>query len=182
MEPPNYESVRKKMFDSSIALETMSSDDRFRNLCGEKWIECGAMKTRKLKTFLVILLLLPLFLLIINIFHKYVLESSISRYKLVKLKNNKNDTKIIVFWTNFFGIPYWGMPAETNREDYLILNNCPVTNCILTHNKNYLESPHLYDAVVFHGAQNWLMLDLPKIRSPHQLYILSTLEWDFWIF
>jgi alpha-1,3-fucosyltransferase len=85
-----------------------------------------------------------------------------------------NNTKIILFWNNFFDFEYWGMPRETNSKAFLDSINCPVTNCILTHDKNYLSAPELYDALVFHGWD--FAFDIPEKRSPHQLYVLATLE------
>lgn len=107
----------------------------------------------------------------------YVFDSSIARYRLVEITRHKNVTKkVILFYTNFFGIRHWGMPNETNGEEYLKSIECPQTNCIFTHDKNYLSKTHFYDAIVFHVAEGWYALDLPKTRSSHQLYVASTLE------
>lgn len=108
----------------------------------------------------------------------YVFESSIARYRLVQPKKhqNLNDKKVILFWTKFFNIPNWNMPNVTNDESYLKSLNCPVTNCIFTHDKNYFDETHMYDAIVFHGAESWLLLDLPETRNPNQLYVAAMLE------
>lgn len=127
--------------------------------------------------FVLIFLTAVLVLFIFKLVQSYVFDSSIARYKLVQPAKHKfSDTKIILFWTNFFEFSNWGMPNATNYEDYLKSINCPVTNCILTHDKKYLNSPHLYDALVFHGAESWKMVNLPETRSPHQLYVLALLE------
>lgn len=89
---------------------------------------------------------------------------------------NRNDSKIyVLFWTNFFREKYWNMERETSDEDYFKSINCPVTNCVLTHDKSLLEAPHLYDALIFHSAEPWLS-PLPETRSPHQYYIMATKE------
>lgn len=129
------------------------------------------------KIIFALLILLTVCLIVFSLVKNYVFESSIARYKLVKpAKHQLDNKKVILFWTKFFEYDYYGMPNETNGEEFLTSLNCPVTNCILTHNKKYLSSPHEYDALVFHGASTWVKIDLPQTRSPHQLYVLATLE------
>lgn len=133
-------------------------------------------KNRKILINLSLLAAIGLFLVYFFI-KNYVFVSSVARFSLVQAAQPLNSSqKVILFWTNFFSIPYWMMPAETNDEEYLKSINCPVTNCILTHDKNFLDEPHLYDAIVFHSADPWYKLDLPATRSPHQLYVSAILE------
>lgn len=136
------------------------------------------MKRNSKIAFTVIFLLVTFSLYaIFNLTQNYVFEYTIARYKLVATsKHQVNETQIILFWNNFFGEKNWGMPNETNYQDYLKSMNCPVTNCILTHDKQFLSEPHLYDAIVFHGAESWGKLDPPQTRSPHQLYVTADLE------
>lgn len=134
---------------------------------------------KNMKTFLLLAFLLVPFscLIIYKIVQNYVLEFTIARYKLVDTFHHEVDgEKIILFWNNFFNYNYWQMPNETNYEGYLKALNCPVTNCVLTHKKDFLNSSHLYDAIVFHGAESWGLHGPPKIRSPHQFYVLAALE------
>lgn len=86
-----------------------------------------------------------------------------------------NSSKVVLFWTKYFDIEFWGMNSETYHEEFLLSIDCPRTNCIFTHNKNFVKYPEQFDAIVFHGAEKWLMVDLPT-RSPHQLYIVATKE------
>lgn len=108
------------------------------------------------------------------------LQSSILRYKILDGYLDEprgfNDTKYILFWTKYFVEENWGMKTETYQEDFLKSINCPVTNCVFTNNKNLLSHAHEYDALVFHGAEPWVGLDLPHTRSPHQVYIMATKE------
>lgn len=108
----------------------------------------------------------------------YNLEISFNRYKLLHLESNipQQDVKIVLFWTKFFGEPKWGMHKDTYHEDDLEELGCPISNCILTFNKDYLDFHNYYDAIVFHSAENWFMSDIPSVRSPHQLYVMSSLE------
>lgn len=134
---------------------------------------------KKVHYYLVLFILLLIFsyLSIYKIIENYVLEFSIARYKLVHLTTSKNnDTKVILFWNNFFVTEYWQMPNETNQNEFLKLINCPVSNCVLTHKKNFLSEPHFYDAIVFHGAETWFLVDLPELRSSHQFYVLASME------
>lgn len=87
-----------------------------------------------------------------------------------------NDTKYILFWTKYFLEKNWGMKTETYYEDYLKSIKCPVTNCVFTNNKNLLSHVHEYDALVFHGAESRMLVELPRTRSPHQIYIMGTKE------
>lgn len=123
-----------------------------------------------------------LFLIVtlIFIFYKYSLQSSISRYMLLteytsEVKGNQS-TKHILFWTKFFDVHLWGMTKETYLEDFLQSIKCPKTNCIFTHNKNLLQHTHEYDAIIFHTAETWILMDLPETRSPRQVYIMATKE------
>ncbi|XP_070506558.1 alpha-(1,3)-fucosyltransferase C-like [Chironomus tepperi] len=134
----------------------------------------------KVKTFWILAVLSMLILSIAyHVVNNYVFVLSTTRYRLIENSNfvtNKNSSKIyVLFWTKMFGAETWYMPSVTNDEDYLKSIDCPVTNCILTHDKNLLEAPHLYDALIFHSAEPWLS-PLPETRSPHQYYIMTTLE------
>lgn len=108
----------------------------------------------------------------------YNLEISFNRYKLLQLNTEmpQHDVKIVLFWTKFFDAERWGMAKETFSENDLEELGCPISNCILTHNKDYLDFHNHYDAIIFHSAENWFVSDIPAVRSPHQLYIMSSLE------
>lgn len=114
--------------------------------------------------------------------HKNCLQPSISHYKILEpflVDSDHNDgKKYILFWTNFFTIKFWGMERETLNESYFESINCPVTNCIFTHNKNLRYAPHMYDAMVFHGAESWSLIGLPSTRSANQVYIMASMEYE----
>ena len=52
---------------------------------------------------------------------------------------------------------------------------CPVKDCYVTDDRNYLEDVSKYDVIQFHqrSTYHW---DLPKKRSPHQRYIMWYME------
>jgi Fucosyltransferase, N-terminal len=109
----------------------------------------------------------------LSIFRYRMLNSYIDP-KANKLEHER--TRHILFWTRWFDVEYWGMPAETLHQSFLENISCPVTNCIFTSYKNLLPNPDEYDAIVFHGAEEWHTEDLPRFRRPHQLYVMATKE------
>ena len=134
----------------------------------------------RIKTFWIITVLtLVILSMAYHVVYNYVFILSTTRYRFIENSNfvlNKNSSKIyVLFWTKIFGAENWNMQNVTNGEDYLKSIDCPVTNCILTHNKKLLGAPHLYDALIFHSAEPWL-IPLPETRSPHQYYIMTSLE------
>ena len=95
---------------------------------------------------------------------------------------NVGDTKHILFFTQFWYHHNWGLSNETVTKDSPELKDCPYKNCIFTNKRNYLKETHEYDAIIFHQTiSSWynksLMVPI-KTRSPHQLYIIATQEWD----
>ncbi|KAG5684835.1 hypothetical protein PVAND_014046 [Polypedilum vanderplanki] len=131
------------------------------------------------RTSLILLLMTSTFLFAFHLINNYVFEWSIARYKLIELKKELTSDRekfFVLFWTKFFDIPYWNMGNETNGPEYLDEINCPVNNCVFTHNKELIDPIYYYDAIVFHGAQSWGFMDLPAIRSTHQLYVFASQE------
>lgn len=111
--------------------------------------------------------------------HKF--HSSVLRYRMVneflETKNIQANNKTVLFWTKFFEDPYWDMKEEAFQGGYLESVGCPVTNCEFTTDRNFLNRVEEYDAIVFHAPEPlWDPLDLPKTRSPHQVYIMATKE------
>ena len=98
--------------------------------------------------------------------------------KPFKIKVYNQTVKHILFWTNFYTIPLWDMKKETYDQEDLKSVNCPVTNCILTHNKNYLKNVEAYDALIFHiGSEpHFPDTSIPLTRNPGQFYILASKE------
>jgi hypothetical protein len=96
---------------------------------------------------------------------------STSNYKIVNDETAHDRTnKYILFWGSFWGQNNWAIGGETTQAG----------NCIFTHNKKLLNNTHEYDALIFHVAEQWekngVPWDMPKTRSPHQLYIMYTHE------
>jgi hypothetical protein len=92
---------------------------------------------------------------------------SIWNSDFVDYKKEKDlDKKFILFWTDFCAGKWWGLDGE----------NITVANCIFTHKKDYFEHSHQYDAIILHGAAWWKPTDVPKTRSPHQLYFMHASE------
>ncbi|XP_070490701.1 alpha-(1,3)-fucosyltransferase C-like [Chironomus tepperi] len=68
------------------------------------------------------------------------------------------------------------MDKEVQGEEYLKDMNCPVTNCIFSHNRKYLPSLSDYDAIVFHVAQPMDVKDVLRSRKDNQIYIMANQE------
>lgn len=119
-------------------------------------------------------------LVLFVLFKSLHLQLATSRYKILEdyLSRSRgfNDTKYILFWTKYFVEKNWGMKSETYDNDFLESMNCPVTNCVFTNNKKLLTHEYQYDALVFHTAEPWIGLALPRTRSPQQVYIMGTKE------
>lgn len=112
----------------------------------------------------------------------YILEFPLNCNKSMQLESKlpqqqpQPDIKFILFWTPFFNYP-WPMKKETLTELDLKTLGCPISNCVLTQKKDYLDSESRYDAFIFHSARNWFKNNAkPSVRSPNQLYIMSSLE------
>jgi hypothetical protein len=123
-----------------------------------------------------VLLLLGVFILIVLIkrhFEKYFMESSIRRYSMLNdfvRESDEIDRKYVLFWMKFFDDDF-----VKQNEGTWKLGDCPVKNCVFTNNKNLLKH-HEFDAIVFHGPENWKLMDLPSTRSPHQVYVIALKE------
>jgi alpha-1,3-fucosyltransferase len=70
------------------------------------------------------------------------------------------------------------MEAKTLGQEYLKQVDCPVINCVLTHDRNYLASSTEYDAIIFHvgEAKNGSEWDEPRIRNDDQVYVMANKE------
>lgn len=136
-----------------------------------------------MKKFVLFVLAIVSFLVLVNSLCKLWLESSALRYKMLseylEPEGKLDDKKNILFWTKVFNDPNWSMKTDTYYEDYLEAAKCPKTNCVFTSNKKHLEQPHDYDAIVFHAAETWFNLELPKTRRPNQVYIMASMELVF---
>jgi Fucosyltransferase, N-terminal len=110
---------------------------------------------------------------------KLPVERSITRYKIVNYKS-QNDTKHILFFTEFWFYKNWELSNETILRESPELKECAFSNCVFTSDRNYLKHNHEYDALIFHGSQDFYfnisVLEHLKTRSPHQLYIVAMQE------
>lgn len=90
---------------------------------------------------------------------------------------NNPTTKFVLFWTRFFNNPDW-VTGESDEAGAEILKsiNCPITNCFFTHNHSHLNDLTQFDAIAFHTPEFFMPIQMPRIRSAHQLYIMASLE------
>lgn len=124
----------------------------------------------------------------INLLRNNCLKSAIYQYEVLEEflvddeksqdyneDQKEDDTKYILLWTKFFGDKKWGLENDHEDQKYFEKNSCPYTNCVITNNKR-LKQPYLFDAVIFHGAETWDLQMPPQYRSPHQLYVMGSME------
>ncbi|XP_055523455.1 alpha-(1,3)-fucosyltransferase C [Wyeomyia smithii] len=117
--------------------------------------------------------------------HTQCLRPSISYYRILEehiemeRATAEDPRKYILLYTHFFGNSNWYLQAETVGPDYFRSIQCPVTDCVLTNNRELLGGITEYDAVLFHIAEAWtyaLFEKVPKVRSPRQIYIAANME------
>lgn len=115
--------------------------------------------------------------------HTQCLKPSVSYYKIledhIRDRRVEDRSKYILLYTNFFDVKNWKLSAETVGPDYFRSLQCPVTDCVLTNNRELLSTITDYDALVFHIAEPWaysLFEKVPKLRSPHQIYVAANME------
>lgn len=96
-------------------------------------------------------------------------------YKIIEEKRRINDSKIhLLFWGLYFGGSSWGHEEQTMDENFFKKLNCPVTNCVMTHNQSHLPNISDFDAIIFNlWEENF---SLPKVRNSRQLYIMISNE------
>ncbi|XP_059083728.1 alpha-(1,3)-fucosyltransferase C-like [Tigriopus californicus] len=82
--------------------------------------------------------------------------------------------KKILFYTDCYGGWDYFIGA-TGREAFRVLG-CPDAPCYVTSNRSLMPLDQ-FDALVFHPrANSFAMANMPKIRSPHQRYIMWIIE------
>jgi hypothetical protein len=98
-------------------------------------------------------------------------------FKNIPKTEHRNDsTKYILFWTSWWFFENWQMGAKVLGEEYLRSIDCPVTNCIFSHDRNLLPKPTDYDALIFHVGDFIDIDDLPESRRDDQIYIMANEE------
>ncbi|XP_068158833.1 alpha-(1,3)-fucosyltransferase C [Drosophila tropicalis] len=87
-------------------------------------------------------------------------------------------TRSILLWSEFFGDPRWSLPGDTlGPPDFRDELKCPVYQCELTNNHDFLPSLDMYDAIVFHVAEPFPFLEsLPSKRRAQQTYVFASME------
>lgn len=99
---------------------------------------------------------------------------TISTMKHVKSGHNKRPEIIyILLWTHKYMVPFGS--AKQNRK-YFTIMNCEFQNCYLTEDGTYFDDLTDYDAILFNVIDLRDDMELPKIRSDNQLYILVSVE------
>lgn len=81
--------------------------------------------------------------------------------------------KFVLLWTRADYAPFY---YYGKGQAAFIKNNCSYINCFVTDNRNFFDSEVTkFDAIVFNG-RNLDSFDLPKDRSPSQIFIYMMTE------
>lgn len=129
---------------------------------------------------LLLLLLLTASLLIL---HRVVQSPLLNQYEILhdhldRAQKEAPSTRSILLWNDFFGDPRWKLSWDTLGPQELREElHCPVYQCEVTNQHDFLPAVELYDAVVFHAAQMYPLLEsVPAKRSPRQAYVFALME------
>uniref|UniRef100_A0A182FLK0 Fucosyltransferase n=1 Tax=Anopheles albimanus TaxID=7167 RepID=A0A182FLK0_ANOAL len=90
-------------------------------------------------------------------------------------QKERNRTRYILLYTNFFEEAFWGLPSATLGPDHFKAQQCPITNCVLTSDHGLLKPITEYDALVYHTVTPW-NVQPPPIRVARQIYIAAIME------
>ncbi|XP_034490864.1 alpha-(1,3)-fucosyltransferase C [Drosophila innubila] len=141
------------------------------------------MRLQSRWSFTLLLLCLIVFGLLIGVY-KITNSPLLNQNGILRdyLDSNKPDnrpaTRSILLWSSFFGDERWKLPVDTlGPQDFRDNLNCPVYQCELSNRHDYLPDLELYDAIVFHVAQPFPLLQpLPPRRSSQQAYVFALME------
>ena len=89
---------------------------------------------------------------------------------MIYLDQSGPNTKYILFWNEAYGSTKYGFCCGRNP-----FSVCPVKDCYITDNREYLKDVDKYDVIQFH-QRSTNENDLPGKRSPHQRYIMWYME------
>lgn len=95
------------------------------------------------------------------------------KYVEHKRHKDQNYTHRILIWTENSENDKWGLFGRTINSNFF--NECPFKNCIITENRTYMEH-YKFDAVFFDAVEFHERMQLPKTRSPHQVYLFGITE------
>ncbi|XP_017009342.2 alpha-(1,3)-fucosyltransferase C [Drosophila takahashii] len=103
-----------------------------------------------------------------------ILQDHLERQQIQSTRS----TRVVLLWNDFFGDPRWKLSWDTlgpqEMRDEL---RCPVYQCEISNQHEFLPAVELYDAIVFHAAEMYPILrPVPLQRSPHQAYVFALME------
>lgn len=87
------------------------------------------------------------------------------------------EPKSILLWNAFFESRNWHLPGSLVNETFFKGLNCPATNCFITSEVNTLSEITEYDAILFHVAEAFPILNpFPSKRAQNQIYVFAAME------
>lgn len=109
--------------------------------------------------------------------NQYEILKNYNQHNNQRSFNSQNHPRSILLWNAFFGDHRWKLPDDTLGPDYFRDQDCPIVNCVLTNNRDYLPAIDMFDAIVFHVAEHFPFLQpIPHRRSPEQQYVFALME------
>ncbi|KAH8250562.1 hypothetical protein KR038_007000 [Drosophila bunnanda] len=137
-----------------------------------------------------LLLLLLVLAVALVILHRVVQSPLLNQYEILhkhleaagssaeSASSSATATRSILLWSEFFGDPRWKLSWDTLGPQELREElRCPVYQCVVTNQHDFLPAVELYDAVVFHAAEMFPLLEpVPARRRPGQAYVFALME------
>ncbi|XP_017119451.1 alpha-(1,3)-fucosyltransferase C [Drosophila elegans] len=107
-----------------------------------------------------------------------ILQDHLERRQSAPNTRSIRSTRTILLWSDFFGDPRWKLSWDTLGPQQLLDElHCPVYQCKLSNQHDFLPAVELYDAIVFHAAEMFpLLRPVPHQRSAHQVYVFALME------
>ncbi|XP_067641988.1 alpha-(1,3)-fucosyltransferase C [Eurosta solidaginis] len=145
--------------------------------------------TMRRTKFVIILISLGIFATFLLIVHIYSNSPEFNQYRILRAYQHQIDNELIsvkserrprtiLFWTSFFADKRWSLDEDTVGLDYFRdVLHCPEYHCELTNNRDFLPTVEMFDAVLFHTAEPFpLIQSVPSKRSAHQQYLFALME------
>lgn len=142
------------------------------------------LKQCKIKKLLIILSVISVISIVAWVYVDHMVPE-FNQYRLVRSyeeipvnEASTNKLRFILLWNTFFGDKRWSLSDDLMDSSYFLKElNCPVSNCVLTNQRDILPQLDMYDAIMFHTAQPFSLVNpIPKRRSWKQLYVFALVE------
>lgn len=112
--------------------------------------------------------------------YQKVISKSVHLSNVIKIRNDRNGTINVLFYTPYWNDPFWLRGNESAVANPPELKNCIKKNCKFTSNQHFLDDITDFDALIFYHAHGWevdgVYWKIPEKRSSQQFYIFAADE------